>query len=43
MQAQITVRTLQHERELAQRIEQGITQLRAGTAPASAAKKVVPA
>jgi hypothetical protein len=37
-EAQNTMRTLQHERELAERIEQSIKQLRARTAP-DAAKK----
>ena len=37
-EARNTLRTLQHERELAERIEQGIKQLRTRTAPAEEGK-----
>jgi hypothetical protein len=38
-EARNTLRTLQHERELAERIEHGIKQLRARTAPPEEGKR----
>ena len=39
-EARNTLRTLQHERELAERIEQGIKQLRATKTPGNAEEKL---